>query len=98
MTRLNTLSHSLSSRLDEINRIHGKESRGKSGNVRVSALEQHADFLPAAREGAGYLWVYTDHGVSGTQAGGPQLDSLLENSRAGNELVAWKLGGLGRNF
>ena len=91
-TRLSSLSHSLSSRLDEINRILGKESRRASlGYVRVSTLERNADFLPAAREGDGCLRVYTDHGVSGTQARRPQLDSLLESSRARDELVVWKL-------
>lgn len=81
MTRLNTLSHSLSSRLDEINRILEKEEqRASLSYVRVSTLDQHAEFL-LARERTGCLRVCTDHGVSEAQARGPQLDSLLENSR-----------------
>lgn len=67
------------------------------GYARVSTLEQNADLQTTALEGAGCLKVYTDHGVSGTQARRPQLDRLLENARAGDELVVWKLDRLGRN-
>ncbi|WP_372697340.1 recombinase family protein [Arthrobacter sp. JSM 101049] len=67
------------------------------GYARVSTIEQNADLQTAALEGAGCLRVYTDHGVSGTQARRPQLDKLLENAREGDELVVWKLDRLGRN-
>lgn len=67
------------------------------GYARVSTLEQHADLQIRALENAGCLQVYTDHGVSGTQAKRAQLDKLLEHARAGDELVVWKLDRLGRN-
>lgn len=67
------------------------------GYARVSTFEQNADLQTRALHGAGCLKVYTDHGVSGTQARRPQLDMLLENARAGDELVVWKLDRLGRN-
>ncbi|MGJ9404055.1 recombinase family protein [Arthrobacter sp. KK5.5] len=67
------------------------------GYARVSTFEQNAGLQTRALDGAGCLKVYTDHGVSGTQAKRPQLDQLLENARAGDELVVWKLDRLGRN-
>lgn len=67
------------------------------GYARVSTLEQNADLQIRALEDAGCLKVYTDHGVSGTQAKRPQLEKLLEHARAGDELVVWKLDRLGRN-
>lgn len=67
------------------------------GYARVSTLEQNADLQTGSLEGAGCLRVYTDHGVSGTQVRRPQLDMLLENARAGDELVVWKLDRLGRS-
>ncbi|WP_417233621.1 recombinase family protein [Arthrobacter sp.] len=67
------------------------------GYARVSTIEQNSDLQATALKGAGCLRVYTDHGVSGTQARRPQLDKLLENAREGDELVVWKLDRLGRN-
>ncbi|MGC0249818.1 recombinase family protein [Pseudactinotalea sp. Z1748] len=67
------------------------------GYARVSTLEQHPEPQIRALEGAGCLRVYTDHGVSGMQANRPQLEKLLENARAGDELVVWKLDRLGRS-
>lgn len=67
------------------------------GYARVSTLDQNADLQVSALENAGCLKVYTDHGVSGTQAKRPEMGKLLENARAGDELVVWKLDRLGRN-
>lgn len=67
------------------------------GYARVSTLEQNADLQVSALGEAGCLKVYTDHGVSGTQAKRPELDNLLDNARDGDELVVWKLDRLGRN-
>ncbi|MFC7403464.1 recombinase family protein [Citricoccus sp. GCM10030269] len=67
------------------------------GYARVSTLEQNADLQIRALEGAGCLRVYTDHGVSGTQARRPELEKLLDSARPGDELVVWKLDRLGRN-
>lgn len=70
---------------------------GSLGYARVSTLEQNAEPQIQALEAAGCLKVYTDHGVSGTQAKRPELEKLLEHARAGDELVVWKLDRLGRN-
>ncbi|PCC41444.1 recombinase family protein [Brevibacterium aurantiacum] len=67
------------------------------GYARVSTLEQNADLQIRALESAGCLRVYTDHGVSGTKAKRPELERLRDNTRAGDELVVWKLDRLGRN-
>lgn len=67
------------------------------GYARVSTLEQNADLQIHALESAGCLRVYTDHGVSGTKAKRPELERLLDNARAGDELVVWKLDRLGRS-
>lgn len=67
------------------------------GYARVSTLDQNVELQVSALRDAGCLKVYTDHGVSGTQAKRPELDKLLENARAGDELVVWKLDRLGRN-
>jgi len=67
------------------------------GYARVSTLEQNADLQIHTLESAGCLRVYTDHGVSGTKAKRPELERLLDNARAGDELVVWKLDRLGRN-
>ncbi|MGO1536890.1 MAG: recombinase family protein [Yaniella sp.] len=67
------------------------------GYARVSTLEQNAELQVQALEAAGCLRVYTDHGVSGTTARRPELERLLDNARAGDEMVVWKLDRLGRN-
>lgn len=67
------------------------------GYARVSTLEQNTDPQIRALEAAGCLKVYTDHGVTGTQAKRPELEKLLEHARTGDELVVWKLDRLGRN-
>lgn len=67
------------------------------GYARVSTTEQSADLQIRALESAGCLKVYTDHGISGTKAKRPELERLLDNARAGDELVVWKLDRLGRN-
>lgn len=67
------------------------------GYARVSTVDQNAELQISALEDAGCLKVYADHGVSGTQAKRPELNKLLENVRAGDELVVWKLDRLGRN-
>ena len=63
--------------------------------MRVRALEQNADLLTGARKGDGCLGCA---GGRGTQARGPGLFNLRESSRAGDDLVAWKLDRLGRNI
>lgn len=67
------------------------------GYARVSTLEQNADPQIQALEAGGCLKVYTDHGVTGTQAKRPQLEKLLDHARADDELVVWNLDRLGRN-
>jgi DNA invertase Pin-like site-specific DNA recombinase len=67
------------------------------GYARVSTLDQNADLQHAALKAAGCKRIFTDHGVSGTRAGRPELDKLLEHLRDGDEVVVWKLDRLGRN-
>ncbi|MDN5879009.1 MAG: recombinase family protein [Micrococcaceae bacterium] len=67
------------------------------GYARVSTKGQSPALQVEALEAAGCTRVYTDHGVSGTRASRPQLDKLLDQLRAGDEVVVWKLDRLGRN-
>lgn len=42
--------------------------------------------------------VFIDHGISGTRARRPELDWMLDHLRPGpDEVVVWKLDGLGHN-
>src|SRR6476620_492748 len=50
-----------------------------------------------ALEEAGATRIFTDHGISGSTAGQPQLDACLDHLREGDVLTVWKLDRLGRN-
>jgi len=70
---------------------------GTIGYARVSTAEQSAELQTGALREAGCDRIFTDHGVSGTQASRPELDRMLDHLRKGDELVIWKLDRLGRN-
>ncbi|MBG6182762.1 DNA invertase Pin-like site-specific DNA recombinase [Arthrobacter sp. CAN_A214] len=59
---------------------------GSIGYARVSTLEQNADLQHATLKAAGCNRMFTDHGVSGTMAGRPELDKLLDHLREGDEV------------
>lgn len=69
----------------------------KLGYARVSRTDQDTALQLTALEAAGVDRVYKDEGVSGAKASRPQLDSLLESLRAGDEIVVWKLDRIARN-
>jgi DNA invertase Pin-like site-specific DNA recombinase len=67
------------------------------GYARVSTTDQNPQLqLDALRE-AGAVRVFNDHGVSGSTAARPGLDSCLDHLREGDVLTVWKLDRLGRN-
>jgi DNA invertase Pin-like site-specific DNA recombinase len=67
------------------------------GYARVSTLNQNADLQHTALKAAGCKKIFTDHGVSGTRVGRPELEKLLDHLRDGDEVVVWRLDRLGRN-
>jgi DNA invertase Pin-like site-specific DNA recombinase len=69
----------------------------KTGYARVSTKEQTVDLQVDALKKAGCTKVYTEI-MSGTRAERPILGNLLENLRAGDVLVVWKLDRLGRSL
>jgi DNA invertase Pin-like site-specific DNA recombinase len=69
----------------------------KAGYARVSTKEQTVDLQVDALKKAGCTKVYTEI-MSGTRAERPILGNLLENLRAGDVLVVWKLDRLGRSL
>jgi DNA invertase Pin-like site-specific DNA recombinase len=70
---------------------------GTIGYTRVSTAEQSAELQTKAPTGAGCDRIFTEQGVSGTQASRPELDKMLDHLRKGEELVIWKLDRLGRS-
>ena len=67
------------------------------GYARVSTTDQNPQLqLDALRE-AGAVRVFNDHGVSGSTAARPGLDTCLDHLRKGDVLTVWKLDRLGRN-
>lgn len=67
------------------------------GYARVSTLEQNAALQRDALDAAGCWRVFTDH-VSGVKESRPELDRLLEQARAGDTVVVWRLDRLGRSL
>ncbi|WP_258805911.1 recombinase family protein [Pseudarthrobacter sp. NS4] len=72
-------------------------SYGSSGYARVGTADQNADLQHAALKAAGCHRIFTGHGVSGARASRPELDTMLDHLRDGDEVVVWKLDRLGRN-
>ena len=66
------------------------------GYARVSTLDQNLDLQKKALKEAGCKKIYEDQ-VSGLIAERPGLSQALEQLRAGDTFVVWKLDRLGRN-
>jgi DNA invertase Pin-like site-specific DNA recombinase len=69
----------------------------KIGYARVSTKEQSFDLQLDALRKVGCKKIYQET-VSGTKAARLQLDLMLDNLRAGDVLVIWKLDRLGRSL
>ena len=67
------------------------------GYARVSTGDQHPEIQVGRLHAAGCELVFTDKGVSGTQARRPQWDKLLEQLQPGDALVCTKLDRIGRS-
>ncbi|SMG09038.1 recombinase family protein [Paraburkholderia susongensis] len=70
----------------------------KIGYARVSTDEQNLDLQTRALRSAGCRKLFEDHGVSGASFSRPGLASMLEQLRAGDVLVVWRLDRLGRSL
>lgn len=66
------------------------------GYSRVSTTGQNLDRQLDALRQAGCTRIFEDHGISGSEASRPGLDSLLEYARPGDEIVVQSLDRLGR--
>lgn len=69
----------------------------RHGYARVSTNDQHPEAQSERLRAAGCALVWTDKGVSGTQARRPQWDKLLAALQPGDELVCVKLDRIGRS-
>jgi len=67
------------------------------GYARVSTLEQHEDLQRDALTAAGCDRLYVDK-ASGKLGPRPALDSMLDQLRAGDTVVVWRLDRLGRSL
>ncbi|MBN3802387.1 recombinase family protein [Paraburkholderia sp. Ac-20336] len=70
----------------------------KIGYARVSTDEQNLDLQTRALKAAGCQMLFEDQGVSGASFLRPGLSSMLEQLRAGDILVVWRLDRLGRSL
>ena len=68
----------------------------KIGYARVSPLEQHLDLQLQALRKAGCKKIFREK-ASGTQRERPEFRRLLEQLRAGDTIVVWKLDRLTRS-
>ena len=67
------------------------------GYARVSTTDQNPELQLDALRDAGCARVFTDY-ASGTKTSRPELDRALDQLRAGDTLVVWKLDRLGRSL
>lgn len=70
----------------------------KIGYARVSTGEQNLALQIDALKGAGAERIYEDKGVSGSAVFKPAYHDLLRASRAGDEIIVWRLDRLSRNL
>lgn len=69
----------------------------KIGYARVSTFDQHLDLQLNALRNAGCEIIYQEK-VSGAGINRPELQVMLQQLRAGDEVVVWKLDRLGRSL
>jgi len=67
------------------------------GYARVSTTDQNIEMQRDALLSAGAIEIFEDEGVSGTVANRPGLDALINEIRAGDVVLVWKLDRLGRS-
>lgn len=67
------------------------------GYARVSTEDQKLDLQKDALEKASCDLIFEDHGVSGAKSTRPGLDAMMEQLRAGDTVVVFKLDRLGRS-
>lgn len=68
------------------------------GYARVSTADQNLALQNAALEAAGCSYIYADQGISGADFERPGLTAALDDLRAGDMLVVWRLDRLGRSL
>lgn len=68
------------------------------GYARVSTADQNADLQHDALHAAGVERIFTDQGVSGSQASRPEFDRCLDTLREGDTLVVWRLDRAARSL
>lgn len=68
------------------------------GYARVSTADQNADLQHDALNAAGVGRIFTDQGVSGSQASRPEFDRCLDTLRKGDTLVVWRLDRAARSL
>jgi len=68
------------------------------GYARVSTSDQNLDLQVSALRATGCERIYTDQGVSGADFERPGLAAVLNDLRAGDMLVVWRLDRLGRSL
>src|SRR5271165_4764655 len=81
--------------MSKVNFPERPEGKMKAGYARISTKDQTIDLQVDALKKAGCTEIYTEV-MSGSRAERPILSRLLENLRAGDVLVIWKLDRLGR--
>ena len=70
----------------------------KIGYARVSTAEQNLELQISALNRAGCERIYSDKGVSGTQAERPEFNRALQAVKSGDTLLIWRLGRMSRSL
>lgn len=68
------------------------------GYARVSTADQNADLQHDVLHAAGVERIFTDQGVSGSQASRPEFDRCLDTLREGDTLAVWRLDRAARSL
>jgi DNA invertase Pin-like site-specific DNA recombinase len=69
----------------------------KLGYARVSTEDQHLDLQITALQGEGCDLIFQEK-ITGGTTNRPELQKMIQQLRAGDEVVVWKLDRLGRNL
>ncbi|WP_029058392.1 recombinase family protein [Stappia stellulata] len=76
----------------------GENGSGRRvGYARVSTKDQRLSLQLDALNQAGCTPIFEDHGVSGAKGSRPGLDAMLDDVKAGDMVVVYKLDRLGRS-